>query len=372
MTTDAITLLAVGDLFLRDEDAAPYLAPAGAVLAAGDITFGNCEQPYAARYPGVVPFLRSEAGFDVMSFANNHILDYGNEAFLGTIDLLEQNGMAVVGAGPDIEAARRPVIMEAKGSRVAFLAYSSIQVPSAAAGPGKPGCAPLRVHTAYHEQWVEYPGTPPQIRTFVFDEDLDQLCQDVARAREQADIVAVSLHWGPLLRFSELSEYQPPTAHAIIDAGADIIIGHHPHIAKPVEVYKGKAIFYSINHFIMRTHAPVDTTYASAGQVTQSMVQRNVRAFRGEFGYDPDYPYYPFALNRDTLKTMIVHVTIADNAISRVAIKPCLIGTDYAPHLLAWDTPEFSDFLAFMEISAKENGIGTALRVDDGEIVVIG
>src|SRR5262249_17732864 len=145
------------------------------------------------------------------------------------------------------------------------------------------------------------------------------ICADVRAAKESADIVAVSLHWGPLLRFGELSEYQQGAAHTIIDAGADIILGHHPHIMKPVEVYKGKVIFYSMGHFVMRTHAPVDTSYESAGQVTQSMVQRNIRTFRGEFGYDPDYPLYPFALNRDTLKTMIAKITIGESGISRVA-----------------------------------------------------
>lgn len=373
MTTNAdqdVTLLAVGDLFLRDEGSAPYLKPTADILSSGDITFGNCEQPYAAHYPGVVPYFKSESGFDIMSFANNHILDYGNEAFLGTINLLESNGIACVGAGPDIVAARRPVVVESKGKKVAFLAYSSIQVPSAAAGPGKPGCAPLRVHTAYHEQFEEYPGTPPQIRTFAHESDLNAICADVRVAKELADVVAVSLHWGPLLRFGELSEYQQGSAHAIIDAGADIILGHHPHIMKPIEAYKGKVIFYSMGHFVMRTHAPVDTSYESAGQVTQSMVQRNIRTFRGEFGYDPEYPLYPFALNRDTLKTMIAKVTIGKGGISRVAFLPALIGTDYAPRVLEVGSQEFADVVTFLEHAGKENGIVTDLGVEGEEVVV--
>jgi poly-gamma-glutamate synthesis protein (capsule biosynthesis protein) len=366
------TLLAVGDLFLRDEDAAPYFAATGSVLAAGDITFGNCEQPYAAKYPKVVPFFKTAAGFDVMSFANNHILDYGNAAFLGTIDLLRDNGIAVSGAGADIAEARKPAVIVANGVTVAFVSFSSIQVPSAQAGPGKPGCAPLKVRTAYHEQFEEYPGTPPQIRTFVDDSDLDALLTDVRRARELADIVAVSLHWGPLLRFSEMSEFQRPTAHAIIDAGADIILGHHPHIMKVIEVYRGKAIFYSMGHFLMRTHAPVDTSYESAGQVSQSMVQRNIRAFRGEFGFHPDYPFYPFALNKDTLKTMIVKADITGGSIGRVSFLPCLIGTDYQPRILEPGDPDFDDLVTFMRHSAKENDIETGLTVDGAEVVVIG
>lgn len=372
MTTDrTATVLAVGDLFLRDEDAAPYLADTGAVLAAGDITFGNCEQPYAARYPGVVPHLRAEAGFDVLSFANNHILDYGNGPFLDTIDLLRDNGMQVVGAGADLTEARRPVITEANGVRVGFLACSSIQVPSYAAGPDKPGCVPLRVHTAYHEQWEEYPGTPPAIRTFVHEEDQRALLDDIRALREQVDMLAVSVHWGPLLRFGELSEYQQGTAHAIIDAGADVLLGHHPHIMKPVEVYRGKVIFYSIGHFLMRTHAAVDTSYDSAGQVTQSMVQRNARVFRGEFGYDPEYPFYPFALNRDTLKTMIVKLGVSEGGIDRVSFLPCLIGTDYQPRVLVPQTAEFDDVVAFLLRASRENGMAEPkLRADGAEIVV--
>lgn len=363
-------LLAVGDIFIRDEDAAPYFDATGPILRAADITFGNCEQAYAGNYPAVVPALKRAAGFDIMAFAMNHALDFGEEPFLRTIELLRENGVAVVGAGRNIDEARRPVVVERNGVRVGFLAYSSIQVPGYAAGPGRPGIAPLRAHTAYHEQFEDAPGTPPRIRTFVHDEDLSAMVHDIAQLRQEADVVVLSLHWGPLLRYSELAEYQPTTARIAIDAGADLVLGHHPHIMKGVETYRGKVIFYSVNHFVMRTHAPVTDGYRSAGHVTSASVALMMRTFPGEFGFDPEYPLYPFAANRDTLKTMIARITIASGEITRVAIIPCVIGRDYQPVPLSEGTDEFDQFVAFLTRSNDEQGLAATLTVENGEIIV--
>lgn len=369
---DDIELIAVGDIFIRNDDAVPYFAATGTALRAADITFGNCEQPYAANHPAVPAALRSEAGFDVMAFAMNHALDFGEDAFLRTIDLLHESGIAVVGAGRDIREARRATVIERGGVRVGFLAYSSIQVPGYSASLGRPGIAPLRVHTAYHEQFEDAPGTPPRIRTFAHDEDLAAMERDIRKLKSDADVVVLSLHWGPLLRYSELSEYQPPTARAAIDAGADVILGHHPHIMKGVETYKGKAILYSMNHFVMRTDAPVKDGYRSAGHVTASSVALMKRTFAGEFGYDPEYPLYPFAPNRDTLKTMMARITISDGQIRRVAIIPCLIGRDCVPVPVAPETDEFDEFVAFVQRSSDEEGLVADLAVERGEIVIGG
>src|ERR1700736_228071 len=126
------------------------------VFAAADITFGNCESTYSSvgsANPATRGVVRADpsqvdglawAGFDVMSFANNHHLDAGYEAFFDTIAVLEGHQIAVCGVGKDLNEARRPAIVERDGTKVAFLGYSSILFPGYAAGHGRPGCAPLR------------------------------------------------------------------------------------------------------------------------------------------------------------------------------------------------------------------------------------
>ena len=371
MTSNQITVMAVGDLFIRDENAAGFFASTAPVLRSADVTFGNCEQPYAAHYPGVVAHL-ADAGFDVLSLANNHILDYGNNAFLETIELVRDHGMLVVGGGPTITAARAPVVIERGGVTVAFLAYSSIQVPSYQAGIDRPGCAPIRVRTGYREQFEEWPGYPPRILTEAYPEDVAAMREDIASVRERADAVAVSLHYGPLLTRSVLADYQKAVSRAAIDAGADVVLGHHPHIMKGIEVYRGRPIFYSLGNFVMKTHAPVSDHYDSGGgAVTSEVVRLNKRTWPTEFGYDPAYPLFPFAPNRDTLKSGIVKLDVDCSGITRVAFLPCLIDTGYQPELLPASDSRFGEVVSFLRASSDEEDLSVNLRVDAEEVVVL-
>src|SRR4029077_12803240 len=127
------------------------------------------------------------------------------------------------------------------------------------AGPNKTGITPMRAHTYYmragdpHEE--SQPGTPPTILTVPHEEDLHALQEDIKKAKQQADAVVMSIHWGLHHIPKAIATYQPKVAHAAIDAGADLILGHHPHCLKAVEVYKGKVCFYSIGNF-MSTGAP--------------------------------------------------------------------------------------------------------------------
>ena len=363
-----ITLVAVGDLLIRDDTPDYLFDSAKPVFHAADIVYGNCEQPYAWRYPGMAKTFRSTAGFDVMNFANNHILDHGVDVFHKTIQQLTEEGIAVFGAGRTIKEARAPAIIERSGTKVAFLGYCSIQVPSYAATVSRPGCAPLRAHTAYQEQFEEAPGSPPIIRTFASEDDLAAMLDDIRRAKEQAQVVVLSLHWGPLLKGAELSDFQPGVAHAAIDAGADIILGHHPHIIKGIEVYKGKVIFYSINHFVMKNDKALDINYESHGFVSNSHIRTMLKTYQGEFGFYPDYPLYPFG--PDTLDTMIVKVAISDGRIIRVSYLPCRIGTDYQPIVLNRDHRLFDEITGHVARATRDAGLSAEFTACGDEIVV--
>lgn len=368
MPDETLTIVGVGDLLIRDHNPQYLFDSTRHVFKAADIAFCNIEQPYAWRYPDMARVFAEDAGFHVGSFANNHILDHGADIFAASIDQLEAAGIRVVGAGRAIDEARSPAIVERGGVKVAFLGYSSIQAPSYQATAARPGFAPMKAHTAYHPMFDEAPGAPPQIRTFPDEHDLAALVADVEAARAAADIVIVSIHWGPLLKGGTIDDYQRVIAHATIDAGADLIFGHHPHILKGVEIYKGRAIFYSMNHFIMKNDKPLSVDYSAHGFVTNSHVRMMLDTYPGEFGFFPDYPLYPFG--PDTLDTIIVKAKVANRAIESVSYLPCRIGADCQPILLAGNDPAFGEVVDRMERYSRQMSLPAVFKRDGDEVFV--
>src|SRR6266851_4429486 len=176
------------------------------------------------------------AGFDIMSFANNPHRDAGYEAFFETLDHLHAHGIATCGAGEDLGQAREPAIVERDGTKVAFLGYSTILFPGYEARPGKPGCTPISVITDYAMSEIEQPGCEAVVTTVVHPSSLQLLREDITRARERADIVVISVHWGIHFTPVEVAQYESELGRAAIDAGADLVLGHHQHILKAIEV----------------------------------------------------------------------------------------------------------------------------------------
>ncbi|HEX7719897.1 MAG TPA: CapA family protein, partial [Woeseiaceae bacterium] len=250
-------LVAVGDVAPDRDDPAECFSLAAPVLRSADVAFCQLECNLTTRgrrmpqarhthrgSPGAAMAMK-EAGFDVVSFAGNHCMDWGLEGFDDTVHHLESAGLTVVGVGHDIQAARRAQIVEADGVRIAFLACSSILPAAYWATADRAGCAPMRAHTLYEQIELDQPGTPARIHTWAHTGDLDRLCTDIREAAASADVVALSVHWGIHFIPGSLADYQREVAYAAIDAGADLILGHHAHILKGVEIYRGKPILYS-------------------------------------------------------------------------------------------------------------------------------
>jgi poly-gamma-glutamate synthesis protein (capsule biosynthesis protein) len=247
---DAVKIIAVGDVMLSrkvgrymDQFGLDYpFAKIKDTLLAGDIVFGNLESPIGIRgtpLPGKGIWFRAkpeavhalkEAGFHIMSIANNHALDYDTPNFLETIEILTGAGIHSVGGGKNISEARKPVIIEKKDVSVGFLAYSdmaeifwSFQFPRMLrATDVEPGIAPLR---------------------------LEEMLEDVQNLRPQVDLLVVSLHWGVEYTDNPTSA-QRDMAHALAEAGVDVILGHHPHTLQGVEVYNNTLIVYSMGNFV--------------------------------------------------------------------------------------------------------------------------
>jgi poly-gamma-glutamate capsule biosynthesis protein CapA/YwtB (metallophosphatase superfamily) len=204
-----------------------------ALVKEADLAFANLECPLSNN-GRILGMFRADpiyaeglagAGFTIMSVANNHMFDAGKEGFEETLEHLDRVGIHYIGGGRDMAEARKPVIEEIKGYRIGFLAYTQFSDNGFAYDiAGKDGAGIL-------------PFSMPLI------------LEDIRKSRRLVDILVISLHW--------LSANTPfihqkarECAHKILDVGGDIIVGHHPHVYKAVEIYKGKLILYSLGNLI--------------------------------------------------------------------------------------------------------------------------
>lgn len=267
----ATTLLIAGDVNLMNvtDPKAPF-AQVTNVLAAGDIRYANLEccfyQPGGARSlsdegfyaaPAIGQALRV-AGFQAVGTANN--VNYGAEAILSSLKTLDELGVAHTGSGANSVAAHAPAYVQAKGVKAGFIQRTSVYWPTNhEAAEHSPGVAALRGETAYrvpaHKTRADIPpmnrpGIPPEVVTWAEPKYLQRLRDDVARLRKDADVVVASHHWG---LHQDVLQYMTDIAHAAIDAGADVVVGHGPHYSLPVEIYKGKPIFYGLGSFSFHT-----------------------------------------------------------------------------------------------------------------------
>jgi len=360
-----VTLMAVGDT-------GPFHAPADAygtlvkpILATADIRFAQAERLYSERgtlqVHAEIPNARlkpelagvfGDCGFDVVSVAGNHGLDWGEEAFFDTIACLEAQGCKTVGGGRNLAEARRPVVIERKGVKVAFLAYCSILNHGFAAGPNKAGVAPMRVHTYYEP--VEYqPGIPPRVVTIPYAEDMAAMKADIAAAKKIADTVVVSQHWGIHFVPKVIAGYEVTVAEAAFEAGADLVLGHHPHVPKAIGVHNGKVCFYSLGNFIM------SRPERSPEQAAHFEKHHGVKL-------DPDYPRLAYGV--DAKRTMIAKAVLTANGPARVSFLPALVDKQLRPEVLRPGDPRFDEAVGYLDWASED--FTHRFTVDDGEVVV--
>lgn len=235
------TFIAVGDIMLsravakkmRAHGASYPFAETSLFLNAADITFGNLEtsitegrsiEPFEMTFRADPESTRAlkDAGFDILSLANNHTSDFGHKGLLDTLLYLDREGIVHVGAGKDDVEAGQPMFVTAQGIRFAFLAYTDQHFSGREAESERAGSAFMRI---------------------------ERMQEAVGGARTFADIVIVSMHAGNEYE-PEPNEFQQAFARAAIDAGATMVIGHHPHVVQTAEVYKGNYIFYSLGNFV--------------------------------------------------------------------------------------------------------------------------
>ena len=191
------------------------------------------DKQYTFRLPPERISIFQEMGIDGVTLANNHALDFGTDALLDSCNFLDQAGIFHTGAGADLESARQPITIQGKGGKIAVIgATRVIPVSSWAAGKQHPGML-----AAY---------------------DMTVLLEEIQTRKKDHDFVIVYIHWG-IERDESPQEYQRTMARQMIDAGADLIVGSHPHVLQGIEYYKGKGIVYSLGNFVFGSSIPRTT-----------------------------------------------------------------------------------------------------------------
>lgn len=377
METKKITLLAGGDVSLAKEHPESKFALVKDVLDEADIRFGQLEEVLANNYcqqvfayprprtarpgdPAHADVLGKKCvNFDVLSFASNHTLDWSENAMQETIDAVSAQGVQVIGAGWSIDEAKKPAIIERGGARIGFLAYCCVLPKGYEAGPEKAGANPIRVST-YYRQFDWQPGTPPEILSIPDAEDLAAMEAQIRELRPQVDVLVVSIHWGVHFMPAFLAQYQFTVGHAAIDAGADVIIGHHAHLVKGVEVYHGKPIFYSLGNFSV-ADVPL--------KVIAGDKQNGYFTFP-PYRWKPDAEHPNYAFPFDSRKSVLLSCTIADKKIQRFALKPIWIDGDNRPEPVKASDPRSAEILDYLNYVCDSQWLTTRFQRDGDEFVV--
>lgn len=290
MSAPRVTLKAVGDIGLNAgigelvarHGAEHLFGPARESLGGADLLFGNLEMPLApkearAALPEVRETLRADpahaaalrsAGFGILSLANNHIMDFGPAGMRATREALDGLGIRHAGAGEDLAEARRPAILHVSGLRIGLLAYA---------------------RTGRHSATARAPGAAPLSE--------EMIVEDLARLAGRVELRVVSLHFGQVY-----SDYPEPAdremARRLIEAGADLILGHHPHVVQGVERRGRGLIAYSL----------------------------------GEFLFDPACGHIVSRVAADARRdTVVLSVTLTPDGVVAHALTPLRIGEDLRP-----------------------------------------
>lgn len=369
-----IALLMVGDLVLDEPEPDRFFDGARAVLRDADLVVGHVETPYTLRgseQSGDVPAEAADpaklaslarAGFHAVSLAGNHVYDQGEAGVADTIAALRAQGIAPFGAGPDLAAARAPAVVERGGLWVGFLSYNCVGPRLSWAGPGKGGCAYVEVMSHYEPEGAN-PGGPPRAFSFALPATVEAMQADIVALRAQVDVLVVALHKGLVHTPASLAMYERPLARAAIEAGADIVVGHHPHIARGIEFYKGRPIYHGLGNFVTVTRAL--NVEGNDHPARKAWAERRRKLFG--FTPDPAMPCYPF--HPESRNTMIADCRIGPGGRISAGFRPCWIDDSGAPQVLGRDArgQAVADYL---EQAGRAAGMDTRFAWDGDRVVL--
>jgi poly-gamma-glutamate capsule biosynthesis protein CapA/YwtB (metallophosphatase superfamily) len=336
-----LSIALLGDLILGEPDPDSFFDGARAVLQSKDLVIGHVEVPHTRRgrergfdvpaetYDPERLLALGRAGVHVATLAGNHIDDFGAEGIRDTIDALRGAGIATTGAGLDLASATAPVHIERRGVRVGVLSFNCAGPRESWAAENKSGCAYVRVVSedgsdalgpTAAQQRATLPD-PASLRAFQFA--IDWVAGEV-------DLVIVALHKGVVHTPAVLAGYERPIARAALEAGADIVVGHHAHILRGIEVVRGRPVFHGLGNFVTVTRAlSLDNQHPARREWAKKR--------RELFGFtpDPEYPNYPF--HPEAKHALIADCRIGADGHVSAGFLPCWIQPSGKPEVLGRD-----------------------------------
>lgn len=370
MAKDTRLLGFVGDVLVnRDDDPSSGFQLVEPALAEPDLLFGNAEcvfhdDPHPVPSAAVVAVAGTHnvdalggAHFDVMSVANNHIVDAGHDGMNQTIELINAQGIQTVGAGNTLDDATRPAILTAGDVKVAYLAFASFFPVGYEARDDWPGLAPMRSHNHYVQKlpnlWA--PGADSVCHAVPVQEDLERLKNSIAAARAEADVVVASFHWGDYQKPFHLTEHERFFAHEAIDLGADIVVGHHHHLLRGIEWYRGKPIFFGLGHFVFDFPLPASGPSSLVASVTVDPGNDDYYGLAEREGW-PLHPWHP-----DARMTALAWVELDGDAVSEAGFLPCRLNPQGQVVPLDARSSEGREVLEYMQRCCDTQGLDTEI-----------
>jgi poly-gamma-glutamate capsule biosynthesis protein CapA/YwtB (metallophosphatase superfamily) len=305
-----VDLVFAGDLILDVPQPDYWLDGIAPLVRGAGVAIGHLEVPHtrsASRLEGDIAAPGADpdniaairrAGFHAVSLAGNHISDCGAEGIADTVRALDTAGIAHSGAGADLDDATRPCFVQSGDRRVALLSYNCVGPEQAWATPARAGCAYVRIDTA--------DGSAINPRANLLTPDaasLAAMSAGIRAARAAADVVVVALHKGIVHTPATLAPYERAVSHAAVDAGADVVVGHHAHILRGIEMYRGKPIFHGLGNgcVVTRALSPDTSDPARADWA---------RRRREMFGFSPDPAYYLAPFHPQAVHSMLACVRL--------------------------------------------------------------
>lgn len=361
----ALLLGFVGDVYIHRDTPSSAFQHVDSVLRQFDYRFANLEsiftdQPEFAPSAGIPAYVPTDNAdgmrggpFQVVSLAHNHTLDAGHTAMLETKRILRDANILTCGAGADINEARKPAVLTASGRSIATLAYASVFPSGYEARQNWPGIAPARSINIYEgtaNHWI--PGEIPTVCTVPYEPDFSAVASDIAEAKREHDVVVASFHWGDWTRKFHVTDHERRLARFAIDAGADVVVGHHHHALRAIEFYKGRPIFYGLGHFVF-------DAVGGAQRASELDIWAGDADSYGTLAVRPGMPdTFPF--HPDMRMTAIAWCRIDEHGGVEAGYIPCLINESGDPIVV---NPQESDGVRVMKY-AREANLAAQTNID--------
>lgn len=374
MAASTVEIAFVGDLILHAPDPAAYFERCREAIRA-EVAVAQVEWPHTDRgfvcalevpAPGAPPAnlaALAELGFDVATTASNHSFDQGPPGVEDTLTELRRLGIATTGTGMTLDEARRPAIVEHGGLRLGFLSYNAVGPRESWATVVKAGAAYVRI-SQYYEVELASPGALATEFTAPDYDSLETMQDDIRLLKDDVDVACVSIHKGIGFVRAQLAQYERPLSRAAIDAGADVVVGHHAHILRGVEVYRGRPIFHGINHFVTAYDPSSNPAGADAHRnrplPKRSPILEQIR--------NPDREVKNFPYARESRHTMVARVAVDATGVLEASFIPCWIDEGARP-VAHGDDERGRATAAYVQAITQEAGLETELGWDGDRVV---